>query len=124
MYDEMNSLKINEVWDLVELPIGKIVVGCRWFYKIKCDFNVDIEKYEFRLVTQDYNRKEVIDYTKIFYPISIKYSFHIIMDIIARFDLELHHMDAKTTFLNGALYEDVLRNRKRAFGLETQKVNL
>lgn len=115
MYDEMNSLKTNEVWDLVELPIGKIVVGCRWFYKIKCDFNDDIEKYEFRLVTQDYNRKEVIDYTKIFSPISIKYSFHIIMDIIARFDLELHHMDAKTAFLNGALYEDVFMIQAKDF---------
>lgn len=29
------------------------------------------------------------------------------MDLIAHFHLELHHMDVKTTFVNGDLNEDV-----------------
>ena len=38
---------------------------------------------------------------------STKYSLHIIMDIVTHFDLELHRMDMRTTFLNGYLVEDV-----------------
>ena len=34
-------------------------------------------------------------------------SLHIIMAIVAHFDLELHQMDVMTTFLNGDLVEDV-----------------
>jgi hypothetical protein len=29
MNDEMKSMKINEIWDLVELPIGVKSVGCK-----------------------------------------------------------------------------------------------
>ena len=38
---------------------------------------------------------------------STKDSRRIIMAIVAHFDLELHQMDARTTFLNGDLVEDV-----------------
>ena len=29
MKTEMTSLRENDVWDLVELPVGKKVVGCK-----------------------------------------------------------------------------------------------
>ena len=29
MKDEMNSMKSNEVWDLVELPNGAKAIGCK-----------------------------------------------------------------------------------------------
>ena len=38
---------------------------------------------------------------------STKDSLHIIMAIVAHFDLELYQMDVRTTFLNGDLVEDV-----------------
>ena len=38
---------------------------------------------------------------------STKDSLRIIMVIVAYFDLELHKMDVRTTFLNGDLVEDV-----------------
>ena len=38
---------------------------------------------------------------------STKDSLRIIMAIVAHFDLELHHMDVRTSFLNGDLIEDV-----------------
>ena len=38
---------------------------------------------------------------------STKDSLSIIMVIVAHFDLELHQMDVRTTFLNGDLVEDI-----------------
>ena len=38
---------------------------------------------------------------------STKGSLRIIVVIVAHFDLELHQMDVRTTFLNGDLIEDV-----------------
>lgn len=35
MVEEMESLKKNETWDLVQLPQGKRVIGCKWVYKKK-----------------------------------------------------------------------------------------
>jgi hypothetical protein len=35
MSKELNSLSKTHTWDLVDLPPGKTVVGCKWVYKIK-----------------------------------------------------------------------------------------
>ena len=47
---------------------------------------------------------------------STKYSLSIIMAIVAHFDLELHYMDVRTTFLNRDLVEDV--NMSQPIGFE------
>ena len=46
---------------------------------------------------------------------SIKDSLHIIMAIMTHFDLELHQMDVRTTFLNGDLVEDVYMTQPTCF---------
>ena len=46
---------------------------------------------------------------------STKDSLRIIMDIVAHFDLDLHQMDVKKTFLNGDLVEDVYMSQPTSF---------
>ena len=46
---------------------------------------------------------------------STKDSLHIIMAIVTHFDLELHQMDVKTTFLNGDFVEDVYMSQPISF---------
>ena len=46
---------------------------------------------------------------------STKDSLRIIMAIIAHFDLELHQMDVRTTFLNEDLVEGVYMSQPFAF---------
>jgi hypothetical protein len=48
-----------------------------------------------------------VDYNETFSPVSCKDSFIIIMALVAHFDLELHQMDVKMSFLNGDLEERV-----------------
>jgi hypothetical protein len=40
------------------------------------------------------------------------------MALVAHFDLELHQMDVKTTFLNGDLEEDVYMAQPKGFVME------
>ena len=47
---EMNSLNVNDTWDVVKLPDGKHTVGGKWVYNIKCDKNNEIEKFKARYV--------------------------------------------------------------------------
>ena len=43
MDDEMNSMYMNGVWDLVKLPYGCKSVGCKWFFKTKRDSSRQIK---------------------------------------------------------------------------------
>ena len=115
MKDELDSMKSNEVWDLVELPQGAKAIGCKWVYKTKRDSLCNIERYKVRFVAKGFTQKEGIDYKETFSPVSKKDSFCIILALVAHFYLELQQMDVKTAFLNGYLEEEVYMKQHKGF---------
>jgi hypothetical protein len=115
MEDELESMKMNKVWDLEVIPHGAKTVGCKWVYKRKRDSRGNIERYKARLVAKGFTQREGIDYHETFSPVSTKDSFRIIMALVAHFDLELHQMDVKTAFLNGELEENVFMAQPKGF---------
>ena len=62
MKAEMDSLAQNEVWDLVQLPPGKKVVGSKWVFKKKVGADGNVERYKARLVAQGYTQTYGDDY--------------------------------------------------------------
>ena len=50
----MDSLAKNNTWDLVELPEGRSVVGCKWVFKLNWKVDGSIEWYKVRLVAKGY----------------------------------------------------------------------
>ena len=95
------------MWSLVDFLDGWRPIGCKWVFKTKHDAKGQIERYKTRLVVKGYNQQEGIDFKETFSPMFTKDSLRIIMAIVAHFDLELHQMDVRTTFLNEDLVEDV-----------------
>jgi hypothetical protein len=107
MQDEMKSISTNKVWDLEEIPKRGKTVCCKWVYKTKCDSRGNVERYKVRLMAKGFTQREGIDNNEIFSSVSCKDSFRIIMTLVAYYDLELHQIDVKTTFLKGDLYENI-----------------
>ena len=66
-------------------------------------------------MAKGFTQKEGINYKDTFSPVSKKDSLRIIMALVAHFDLELHQMDVKTTFLNGNLDEDIYMEQLEGF---------
>ena len=66
-------------------------------------------------MVKGYSKRERIDFKETFSPVSTKDSFRVIIAIVAHFDLELHQMDVKTTFLNGDIDEDVYMEQPTGF---------
>jgi len=56
MDEELSALHKTDTWDLVPLSPSKSVVGCRWVYKIKTNFDRSIERYKARLVAKEYSQ--------------------------------------------------------------------
>jgi hypothetical protein len=93
-------------------------VGCKWVYKIKRDSKGNIDRFKARLMAKDFTQREGIDYNEIFSPVSSKDSFRIIMALVVHYNLELHQMDTKMTFLYGDLYENVYMPQSKGFIIE------
>jgi hypothetical protein len=107
MEDEIKSMSTNKVWDLEPIPKEAKTLGCKWVYKTKHDSQGNIERFKARLVAKGFTQREETDYNETFSPLSCKDSFRIIIALVAHYDLELHHMDVKTTFLNRDLEKNV-----------------
>jgi hypothetical protein len=107
MEDEMKSMSANKVWDLEIIHKGAKTVGCKWVYKTKYDSQGNIERFKARPVEKGFTQREMIYYNETFSLISCKNSFRIIIALVAHYDLELHQINVKTTFLNGVLEENV-----------------
>ncbi|XP_031104791.1 uncharacterized protein LOC116009796 [Ipomoea triloba] len=74
MVDEIAVLHSSGTWDLVPLPPGKTVVGCRWVYNVKVGPDGHIDKLKARLVANGYTQVFGVDYTNTFSPVA-KISF-------------------------------------------------
>ena len=103
MKDEMTSMSENKVWSLEDLSNGCRPIRCKWVFKTKRDAKGHVERFKARLVAKGYSQQEDIDFKESFSLVATKDSLCIIMAIVAHFDLDLHHMDVRTTFLNGDL---------------------
>jgi hypothetical protein len=69
-------------------------------------------------VVNGFTQREGIDYNKTFSPVSCKDSFRIIMTLVSHYDLELHQMNVKMTFVNCDLYENVYMAQHKGFIME------
>lgn len=64
--EEIESLKKNRTWDLIERPKDQKLVGCRWIFKLKPGISgVEELRYKRRVVAKRYSQKERVDYNEI-----------------------------------------------------------
>ena len=52
MDEELSALHKIDTWDLVPLPLGNIIVGYHWVYKITTNYDGSIEQFKARLVAK------------------------------------------------------------------------
>ena len=67
MEEDMESMKTNHMWEIVDPPKGRKPIGNKWILKIKCKANGIIERYKARLVAEGYTQHDGIDFEKPFY---------------------------------------------------------
>jgi hypothetical protein len=104
---EMESMVANDVFELVELPPGRKAVGCKTILKEKHGADGEVISLKARFVAKGYSQKFGVDYLETFAPTAKGTSIRIVLVIAADEDLELHHMDVATAFLNGTLDEEL-----------------
>ncbi|GJZ39106.1 zinc finger, CCHC-type containing protein [Tanacetum coccineum] len=104
---EMQSMKDNKVWDLVDLPPNRKTVGSKWLFKKKTDMDGAVQTFKARLVAKGFTQTYGVDYEETFSPIVDIRAIRILIAIAGFYDYEIWQMDVKTAFLNGHLFEEV-----------------
>jgi hypothetical protein len=104
---ELNSLRSNNVWELVELPKDRKLIGSKWVFKVKLDADGNVNRHKARLVAQGCSQKYGEDYDETFSPVVRFESLRTLIALSAQQNLKLHQMDVNTAFLNGDLKEEV-----------------
>nr|GEX40742.1 retrotransposon protein, putative, Ty1-copia subclass [Tanacetum cinerariifolium] len=112
---EMQSMKDNKVWVLVELPPNGKTVGSKWLFKKKTDMDGNVHIYKARLVAKDYTQTSGIDYEETFSPVADIRAIRILIAIVAYYDYKIWKMDVKIVFLNGYLNEEVYMEKPKGF---------
>lgn len=107
MMQEMNSIEANDTWKLTNLPPGQKIIGLKWIYKLKKDANGKVVKYKARLVAKGYVQEHGIDFDEVYAPVTRLETVRLLLALEAKNQWEVHHLDVKTTFLNGDIKEDV-----------------
>ncbi|GJX82949.1 retrotransposon protein, putative, ty1-copia subclass [Tanacetum coccineum] len=115
MDEEMNSMKVNEVWIEVVPPPNAKVVRSKWLFKKKTDMDGEVHTYKARLVAKGCTQTYGIDYEETFSPVADIRAIRILIAIAAYYDYEIWQMDVKTAFLNGRLDEDIYMKQPEGY---------
>ncbi|GJS39580.1 retrotransposon protein, putative, ty1-copia subclass, partial [Tanacetum coccineum] len=103
MNTEMQSIKDNQVWDLVDLPSNGRTVGSKWLFKKKADMDGNVHTFKARLIAKFFTQTYDVDYGETFSPVADIRAIRILLAIVAFYDYEIWQMDVKSAFLNSHL---------------------
>ena len=82
---EIKSMKVNDVWTLVD-PLERIKpIGCKWVFKRKRGTDGKVEIYKVYLIAKDYRQHYSINYDEIFSPVVVFKFIRIMLAIFAAY---------------------------------------
>ncbi|GJY41929.1 retrotransposon protein, putative, ty1-copia subclass [Tanacetum coccineum] len=119
---EMQSMKYNEVWDLVDFPPNGKTVGSKWLFKKKTDMDGAVHTFKAHLVAKGFIQTYGVDYEETFSLVAEIRAIRILIAITSFYDYEIWQMNVKTSFLNGHLLEEqASRQWNKGFDDEIKK---
>jgi hypothetical protein len=103
MMEEIRAIEENDTWTLTDLPADRRAIGLKWVFKLKRDEQGSVVKHKARLVVKGYSQQHGIDYEKVYAPVARLEAIRLLLALAAQQGWEVHHMNVKSTFLNGVL---------------------
>nr|GEV09841.1 hypothetical protein [Tanacetum cinerariifolium] len=106
-HEELHQFDGLLVWELVEKPLGKMVIRLKWLGKNKKDEDQTVIRNKARLVAKGYAQEKGIDFEESFAPVARLEAVQIFIAYAAHKSFPIYQTDVKTAFLNGPLKEEV-----------------
>ncbi|GJX86150.1 putative ribonuclease H-like domain-containing protein [Tanacetum coccineum] len=115
MQEELLQFKLQQVWILVDLPIGKRAIGTKWVFRNKKDERGIVIRNKARLVAQGHRQEEGIDYEEVFAPVARIEAIRLFLAYASFMGFLVYQMDVKSAFLYGTIEEEVYVSQPPGF---------
>ncbi|XP_075099266.1 uncharacterized protein LOC142176097 [Nicotiana tabacum] len=92
---------------LIDLPQGKVPIGCKWVFKVKYKSNGEVVRYKARLLAKCYSQQEGLDYTETFSHVAKMVTVRAVVALAAASSWYIFQMDVHNAFLQGDHLEEV-----------------
>ncbi len=99
MKNEIQSLKNNNTWDIVNMSSNQHVLKEHWVYKVKCDTHGQVSHYKAHWVVKDYKQQFNIDYDQTFVSVVKLQMYKTLFVLTAHYDLKVNQMNVTIVFL-------------------------
>lgn len=83
--------------------------------------NGEVIKHKAKIVAKGYVQKYGVDFQEIFAPMTHLETVRLLLALAAKNSREVHHLDVKSTFLNGEIQEEVYVCQPESFVKQNQK---
>lgn len=107
MKTKLLALDQNQTWSLVDIQLGKSIVGCMWVYKIKNKADDNIERHKTRLVANGYTYMEGVDYLNTFSLVAKLTTITVLLALVASNHWKIEQLNVNNAFLHNELNEEV-----------------
>jgi len=99
MKNEIQSLKNNNTWDIVNMLSDQHVLKECWVYKVKRDAHGQVSCYKACWVVKGYEQQFDIDYDQIFVSVIKLQTYKTLFALATHYDLEVNQINVTTAFL-------------------------
>ena len=107
----------NQTWELVDRPQHKKVIGVKWIYRTKLNYDGSVNKHKARLVVKGYVQIYGVDFSETFAPVARIDTIRMLLVLTAQKGWIVHQMDVKSDFLNGSLEEEIFVEQPEGFSI-------
>ncbi|GKC56028.1 retrotransposon protein, putative, ty1-copia subclass [Tanacetum coccineum] len=112
---EIQSMKDNQVWCLVDLPPNGQTVRSKWIFKKKTHMYGNVHIFNAHLVAKGYTQTYGVDYRETFSPVADIRAIRILLAIATFYDYDIWQMNVKSASLNSHLSENVYMVQPEGF---------
>lgn len=119
--EELQSLKTNKTWDLVELPKGRQTVTNKWVFRLKKNADGSI-RHKARLVARGFSQQSGTDFNETFAPVVRYDTIRTLLSVASQRQMTLTQFDVKTAFLYGNIDEEIYMTQPIGFDDGTSRV--
>lgn len=95
MQTELRLMKEMKIWELVEPPPGRKLVGIRWVFKFKTNDQKGGARFKAHLVAQGFSQVPGVDFHCTYAPVAHQVLIKILIALATMLDWELDCFDAK-----------------------------